>query len=186
MATDTHAELHDRDGRPALRFERVLAYPRERVWRALTSREELESWHPTPFELELDGEPPTLKDTRIAYFPPPHVPEIPDGRVLEYDPPRLLAYTWWDDELRFELSEHERGCLLELTHTFDDRFKAARDAAGWDLCLRALCDFLAQVSRPSQNGPVQRIPAGWSELNDAYQKRFGIAPEEATPPPSAP
>ena len=27
-------------------------------------------------------------------------------------------------------------------------------------------------------------PSGWQELNDAYQERFGIPPEKATPPPS--
>jgi hypothetical protein len=30
------------------------------------------------------------------------------------------------------------GTPLVLTHTFDDRLKSARDAAGWHLCLDAL------------------------------------------------
>src|SRR5271154_1629745 len=120
MAGDTHAVLRDEQGRPALLFERVLAHPPERVWRALTNGGELRDWHPTPFE--LDPGPPS-EGGRVAYDPPPHVPAFPDGRLLAYEPSRLLAHTWWDDELRWELAEHDGGCLLRLTHVFDDRFK---------------------------------------------------------------
>jgi uncharacterized protein YndB with AHSA1/START domain len=177
---DRHAALEERDGRSALRFERLLPHPPERVWSALTSPRELASWHPTPFALHWDaGEPG--RGGRVAFDPPAHVPKIPDGRVLEYDPPRLLAYTWWEDELRWELEPRGGGCLLTLTHTFDDRFKAARDAAGWDLCLLALTRTLAGEADTSQGD--QRIPDGWAELNADYQRRFGISPEQATPPP---
>jgi uncharacterized protein YndB with AHSA1/START domain len=179
MASDGHAVLQDRDGRTVLRFERELSQARERVWRALTSHDELARWHPTPFELE-----PAQVGGRVCFKPPPHVPEIPDGRVFEYDPPRVLAYTWWQDELRWELREHDRGgCVLTLTHSFDDRFKAARDAAGWHLCLRALSRLLADAVGASQHAEQPRLPDGWSELNGEYQQRFGISPEQATPPP---
>jgi len=46
------------------------------------------------------------------------------------------AHTWGEDELRWELRPHEDGCVLVLTHTFDDRFKAARDAAAKGLAPR--------------------------------------------------
>ena len=42
---DEHAVLLERNGRSVLRFERLLDHPRERVWRALTERGELEAWH---------------------------------------------------------------------------------------------------------------------------------------------
>ncbi len=42
------AVLQERDGRWALCFERLLGEPPERVWRALTTHEELFDWHPTP------------------------------------------------------------------------------------------------------------------------------------------
>ena len=32
------------DGRPALRFQRRLAHPVDRVWRAITEPDELEDW----------------------------------------------------------------------------------------------------------------------------------------------
>jgi len=107
---------------------------------------------------------------------------MPDGQLLAYDPPRLLAHSWGDDQLRWELREHDDGCLLRLTHTFDDRFKAARDGAGWHLCLQALADSLGRKPAP-RPGSTPRLPEGWSELNREYQELFGIAAEQATPPP---
>jgi uncharacterized protein YndB with AHSA1/START domain len=178
MADEQHPVLIEREGRWVLRFRRTLAHPPERVWSALTERGELDSWHPTPFELErkVGGE--------ISY-PGERGPAMPPGRVLSYDPPRLLAYTWGDDELRWSLRPDGEGCLLELEHVFDDRLKAARDGAGWHLCLQALGDGLdgATAGRPDEGMGHERPPSAWTELNEEYQRRFGIAPEEATPVP---
>src|SRR5207247_8852194 len=113
---------------------------------------------------------------------PPDGAAFGEGEVTEYDPPRVLAYTWGDDHLRWELEPHDDGCLLVLTHTFDDRLKAARDAAGWHLCLEALSSSL-EGTEASQAGDAQGLPLGWRELNHAYEQRFGIPADEATPPP---
>ena len=102
--------------------------------------------------------------------------------MLEFEPPRLLAYSWGEDELRWELRPDGGGCVLSLTHIFDDRFKAARDAAGWHLCLGALSRSLESDPRP-QRGHGPRLPGEWRDLNREYEKRFGIPPERATPPP---
>lgn len=86
-------------------------------------------------------------------------------------------------ELRWELRADGAGCVLRLTHIFDDRFKAARDGAGWHLCLQALSDSLDGAPQP-ERGSEPRIPYGWEELNREYQERFGISSEHATPPPT--
>jgi uncharacterized protein YndB with AHSA1/START domain len=172
---DDHAVLLERDGRSVLRFERLLGHPRERVWRALTEREELEAWHPTPFLLE-----PSAGGT--ITFLPSQVPEMGSGRVLECEEPSLLVHTWGEDELRWTLEQREEGCLLTLEHSFDDRFKAARDGAGWHICLIALAAVVDGREAPDR-GSAARLPGGWSELNDGYLKRFGISAEEATPMP---
>lgn len=171
------AVLQDDQGRAVLRFERVLAHPPERVWRALTEPDELWGWHPTPAEFQ-----PAAGGT-VRYLPGEGVPAMPDGEVTDYDPPRLLGHTWGDDHLRWELRPHDEGCLLVLTHTFDDRFKAARDAAGWHLCLDALASSL-EGAKAASTGDGERIPGDWRELNRAYERRFGIPPEKATPPPA--
>jgi uncharacterized protein YndB with AHSA1/START domain len=176
MSETMHVQLHDEAGRAALRFERLLPHPPERVWRALTEQSELEGWHPTPFALEPEV------GASVRFRPPAGVPDWPDGTVTACDPPRLLAHTWGEDSLRWEIEPHAEGSRLTLTHTFDDRFKAARDAAGWHLCLDGLSAALggrASVAPAEAEG----VPAGWRELNSDYEQRFGIAPEQATPPP---
>jgi uncharacterized protein YndB with AHSA1/START domain len=176
MPQHPDAILEDDQGRPTLRFERVLPHSPERVWRALTEPGELASWHPSPFELEPKA------GGRIDYLPPDGA-LFGEGQVIEYSPPHLLRHTWGEDELRWELREHPDGCLLTLSHSFDDRLKAARDAAGWDLCLASLVASLDGDS-PDRGRDADGLPGGWQELNDAYQRRFGISPEEATSPPA--
>ena len=179
---DKYAQLQEVDGRPALRFERVLPHPPERVWTALTDTDEMFAWHPTPasFEPRVGG--------RVTWHPDGHVADMPDCEVTEWDPPRLLAYTWPTletanaDHLRWELRPHDDGCVLTLVHTFDDRLKAARDGAGWHVCLDALATELAGAPRPPGHDPDE--PGPWTGLNAEYQGRFGISPEEATPPPT--
>lgn len=171
-----HAVLLEREGRSVLRFERLLSHPRERVWRALTERGELESWHPTPFLLEPKA------GGAITFLPSPGVPEMGAGRVLACEEPSLLAHTWGEDELRWTLEQRGDGCLLILEHSFGDRLKAARDGAGWHICLLALTAVLGGGEIPERGSP-QRLPDGWAELNEDYQRRFAIASSEATPVP---
>jgi uncharacterized protein YndB with AHSA1/START domain len=190
MPNAADAILQDDQGRAVLRFERLLHHPPERVWRTLTDDDEQYRWHPTPasFEPAVGGS--------VSWLPggyDHHVPDMAPGEVIEYDPPRALAHTWGDDRLRWELRPHDEGCLLVLTHTFDDRFKAARDAAGWHLCLDALSaeldggatDLGRTFERRRDGGarPEGEGPPEWRELNSAYEERFGIPPEKATPPP---
>lgn len=169
MRAAPDAILEDHEGRTVLRFERLLRHPAERVWAALTEEGELRRWHPSPFVLEP-------RAGGAVDFLPPDGALFGDGNVTDYDPPRLLAHTWGEDHLRWELRPHDEGTLLLLLHTFDDRFKAARDAAGWHMCLDALAGAL--------DGDAGAGQADWRELNRVYQERFGIAPEDATPIPT--
>jgi uncharacterized protein YndB with AHSA1/START domain len=167
------ATMREERGRTVLRFERLLRHPPQRVWEALTEAEELPAWHPTPYELErAAGE-------TVRYSAAGDVPEMNDGVLTDWDPPRLLGHSWGEDHLRWELNEHDEGCLLTLTHSFGNRFKAARDAAGWHLCLEALSAYLDGASTASAR---EILGGGWQELNSAYEERFGIPPDKATPP----
>jgi uncharacterized protein YndB with AHSA1/START domain len=176
MPAAADAILQDQEGRSILRFERTFRHPPERVWKALTDPGEHRSWHPTPFELE------PVVGGKVNYLAGGDVPEMPPGEVTEYDPPHVLAHTWDDDLLRWQLRAHDDGCVLVLTHTFDDHFKAARDAAGWHVCLDALSATL-DGEGPPHGEDGERLPSGWRELNTVYEERFGIPPEKATPPP---
>ena len=114
----------------------------------------------------------------------PGMPEMGTGRLLALEEPTVLAYTWGpppQDELRFTLAAREGGCLLTLEHSFEDRFKAARDGAGWHICLAAL-EALLEGGAVPEKGSARQLPEGWCALKD-YQRRFGIAPGDATPVP---
>jgi uncharacterized protein YndB with AHSA1/START domain len=177
MTEDDAILLSDDEGRSVLRFERRLPHSTARVWRALTERPDLVRWHPTPFTFQ-----PSVGG-RVTFHPELGGPEMPPGEVLAYEPGRILAYTWGEDVLRFELAEEPPGCVLVLTHSFHDRFKAARDGAGWHLCLAALRSLLD--GSPAAGGSEgERLPRGWEELNERYEANFGIPHELATPPPS--
>jgi Activator of Hsp90 ATPase homolog 1-like protein len=75
MPVAPDAILQDQEGRSVLRFERILRYPPERVWRALTDPTEQRSWHPTPFELE------PVVGGQVTYLPGGDVPEMASGEV---------------------------------------------------------------------------------------------------------
>jgi uncharacterized protein YndB with AHSA1/START domain len=171
------AVLQDNEGRAVLRFERVLAHPPDRVWRALCETSELAGWHPTPLEFE-----PRVGG-RVRYVSQQGPPPMPDGEVTEYESQRVLGHTWGEDHLHWELRPHQDGCLLVLTHTFGDLYKAARDAAGWHLCLDALSAALDGTTSPSGQDS-DGLPKGWRELNQAYERRFEIPRDKATPPPT--
>ena len=180
MPLTPDATMYDESGRTVIRFERLLRQPPERVWAALTKADELAAWHPSPFELEP-------RAGGAVTDRPPFDHAIGDGTVTAYEPERLLSYTWGEDELRWELRPHAKDTVLVLTQAFDDHFKAARDAAGWHLCLDALAGALpsalqdAGTAGPAPTGE-RAIPAGWQQLNAAYEERFGISPDQATPP----
>ena len=81
-----------------------------------------------------------------------------EGEVVELEPPRRFAFTWGDDVLRIELDAVGDGCRLRFTCIFDDPERAARDAAGWHVCLDRLEQHLggaptdAPDSAPTPNG----------------------------------
>jgi uncharacterized protein YndB with AHSA1/START domain len=152
--------LHTENGRYVLRFERRLPHPPEKVWRAITDPGHLSSWFPADMAMELRSGAPIRFHFRENEGPDG------DGVILDLDPPRAFAFTWGDELLRFELRSDGDGCVLVFTDTFDDPAKAARDAAGWDLCLERLH---ALLDGTSADLPPQR----WHERFAAYRKEFG-------------
>ncbi len=147
--------LHAADDRQMLRFERQLAHPAEKVWKALTEPGQLGRWFPANMTIDLRPGGAVSFDFGDTEIEVPEGIELPEeigpmeGRVMELDPPHLLAYTWGNELLRWELHPDERGCLLVFTHTFDDPTGAARNAAGWHVCLDRLASLLGETARLS-------------------------------------
>jgi uncharacterized protein YndB with AHSA1/START domain len=160
--------LSRQDGRWTLRFTRRLAHPREKVWRAVTEPEHLAVWYPQQIVGERRaGAPLRFVSSGGEGF---------DGRMLVFDPPAVLEFTWGADLLRIELAADGTGTLLTLIDTFDDLGKAARDAAGWHECLGRLASDL-DGARPGPWGQP------WRQLHQVYASQLG--PDAATIGPPA-
>lgn len=148
---------------PALSFERRLSHPVDVVWRAITERGELEHWFPCRVEVDALG-PGADMTFRFEEMPLENMPMTMTGRVTEFDPPRLFAFTWGEDHLRFELEPiaEEDASVLRLTVLLGSRDKAARDGAGWHVCLDRLEGVLAGEVGSSDD---------WRGLYDEYRRR---------------
>jgi uncharacterized protein YndB with AHSA1/START domain len=158
--TDTMAygTLEAIDGRPALRFERSLAYPTERVWQAVSVPAELERFFPGAADwTPAEGETIDLGGATLE--------------VTEVDAPRRLAWTFAGQPQSFELVTTDVGCRLIFTHVIDD-LPAAQTATGWEIYLSRLEPHLAgeYLSDEEAHQP-------WREIHERYAERFGVDPE---------
>lgn len=177
-----HGTLTTRGNRVELRFERRLAHPPEKVWRALTDNQELAHWFPA----RIEGARETGAELR--FFFAEGAPGT--GKISVFEPPRVLEYTWEGELLRWELRPEGTGCLLIFTTLPADRANVARDATGWHFCLDNL--EAAVDGNPAAGFDKERFSA----LNAEYAARFGLgsfpafltgeANRAAAAPPSIP
>ena len=150
-----------------LRFTRRLAHTPEKVWRAIVEPEHRDTWFPQRIVGNWSAGAPLTFESEYGNF---------DGEVLAYQPPTLVEFRWGTDEIRLEIRPDGDGTLLTLLDTFDEQGKAARDAAGWHVCLDALESSLAGRKSTSE----------WTAVHPRYVAEFG--PEAATigPPAESP
>jgi uncharacterized protein YndB with AHSA1/START domain len=162
MTTGSYSHI---DGQPLVRFERTFPHPVQAVWEAITDPAQLEEWFPTTVEFAAlsPGAPVEFR------FPEGRFPPM-TGEILDVRRERLLAFTWGEDRLSFELAPADEGaaCRLVFSVVLDTADKAARDSAGWDSCL----DMLQLVA----GGGAPQRPAGtanWEAYYEEY-KRQGL------------
>lgn len=153
-----NATLETVGGRPALRCERYLRHPVERVWRAIVVPAELERWFPAAADWT------------------PEAGEVFEtggqtGQVTELEPPYLIEWTFAGQVFRFDLRAERDGCALVFTHVFDDRAVAAQTAAGWACYFDRLGAHLAgdHLSEEVAHDPI-------GERHERYAARFGLDP----------
>ena len=141
--------------------------PQEKVWRALTEDEHLAGWFPTTIEGErVAGRPAALLVPRVR------------GRALRRRDARLrpagvhgAALGRRRPALRARRRRSRAACC-RLTVTFPEHGKAARDAAGWHVCLEQLGFVCAGEPLP------WRPPDRWRAVHPRYVERLG--PEAST------
>ena len=168
---DDFGNLEQKDNRWRLRFVRPLRQPPETVWRAITEPEHLGAWFPQRIVGDWAVGAPLRFEPRDGDFP------SFDGEVLVYEPDSTLEFRWGTDVIRLEIVAAESGCTLTLIDTIDELGKAARDGAGWHVCLEALGHHLAGSDPPGTVGER------WSGVHEGYVERFG--PEATTIGPPA-
>jgi uncharacterized protein YndB with AHSA1/START domain len=149
------------DGKPAVRFERRYPQSVDRVWQAVTEPEELGHWFPSAVDVDL-------REGGAMHFTFPDGDMELEGRVTELDPPRRFSFLWGDEHLLIELEPDGEGCRLRFTHVLSTREQAARDSAGWHVCLDRLESLL---SGDAGEAPGTEATSEWSELYDEYQRR---------------
>ena len=155
----------------ALRFQRHLRHSPATVWAAFTDPAQRQSWFPDTMIGEFETGATLRFQTGMA-----SMPEF-SGTVVAVEPERLLEFTWGEDTLRFEIEPTETGCTLTLLDSISELGKAARDGAGWHVCLENLVASLDGVGTEQADG--QR----WAEIHPDYVAAFG--PEASTVGPPA-
>jgi uncharacterized protein YndB with AHSA1/START domain len=153
-----------------LRFSRRLAHPPEKVWRAIMEAEHRDAWFPQRIVGDFSV------GARLRF-----VSDAGDfeGKVLAYQPQRLVEFVWGTDVIRLEVSPDSGGTLLTLLDTFGEQGKAARDAAGWHVCLDALESAL-------DGRPRGISRSRWLELHPGYVAEFGAEASSIRPPTTSP
>jgi uncharacterized protein YndB with AHSA1/START domain len=162
----------------AVRFERILPGPVERIWDYLTDSAKRGQWLATgPMELKPGGkvelvwrndELTPAQETRPAQFT--QAEHRISGRITRCEPPRLLAFTWGEapdsSDVTFELTPKGDEVLLVVTHRrLPNRTQMVNVSAGWHAHL-AVLDARARG----------RTPPGfwstWQRLAQEYEARL--------------
>ena len=134
----------------AIRFERLLPGPIERVWAYITEPDKRARWLASgPMDLRPGGEmelvwrngdlagPDQPPPEELARFAGEHRMK---GRILRLEPPRLLVHSWGEDaEVSYELAEHGDRVLLTLTNRrLPNRAELVGVSGGWHTHLEML------------------------------------------------
>ena len=117
---------------------------REAVFELLTDIEQIPRWMPvTVFEPHVGGRYEFLRGDWNSF-----------GEVIEFDPPRLVTYTWdWRNqplgvrtEVRWELEQDGDGTLVRLTHRgLPDSDQQAAHGHGWS-------HYIARLKTAAEGG----------------------------------
>jgi len=169
------ADLRKEGDRWTLVIVRELHHPAAKVWQALTDPAELREWAP----FDADRNLATTGPVKLSTVATP-TPRVSESNVKRAEAPRLLEYSWGENDLRWELEPVANGTRLTLWHNIGRRF-AAMGAAGWHICFDVLDRFL-------EGHPIGRLVGGeamkheWQRLNVEYSRQFGS--EVMNPPPT--
>lgn len=162
----------------AVRIQRLLPGPIERIWSYLTEGELRRQWLAAgDMQLEV-GAPFELVWRNDQLTDPPG--QRPEGfgeehrmqsRITELDPPRRLAFTWGEGggNVSFELQPKGDQVLLTVLHRgISDRPNMLMIGAGWHMHL----DVLVMRATGEMSGTREAFWDGWTRLRAEYERRI--------------
>lgn len=156
-------------------FERTVAHPPERVWRAMTDEQEITAWmrYPVKFKAEVGA--------RVSYFDGANA-----GMVFIADAPHALAFSFWDPNnpaeagkietewtVRWDLEPTDGGTRITFTHRRLSGHVMWGVGDGWHQFIAQLIAFL--------DGKLSELPqrswddAGYTGLIPDYRVHISKA-----------
>jgi len=163
----------------AIRFERLLPGPIERVWAYLTDADKRGKWLASGAVQSWVGGSVELHFRHADLSP--HKEEIPEkykkyengasftAEVTRWEPPRVLSHTWSDgSEVTFELTAQDEDVLLVLTHRRLTPAEMRSVAGGWHTHLGILVDHL-------HGRTPQPFWTSHARLEAEYERRIAAA-----------
>ena len=161
----------------AIRFERLLNGPIERVWAYITESDKRARWLASgPMDLRPGGEMELVwrNGDLAGYEPPEELARFAGehrmkGHILRLEPPRLLVHSWDDDaEVSYELSERGDQVLLTLTtRRLPNRAELVDVSGGWHSHLELLAAELEGRDPPPFWDLVARFRADYEARTPA-------------------
>ncbi|MBS2027207.1 MAG: SRPBCC family protein [Deltaproteobacteria bacterium] len=148
---------------------RDLNHPPEKVWTAITEPEHLREWAPFDADTSLSKVGTVAKLTTVG-APKPHVTET---QVKRAEAPKLLEFSWGDQNIRWELEPKGAGTRLTIWHNINRNY-ISMGAAGWHICIDVMDAHLAGEPIGRTVGPAAMKVAGWPRLLGEYVKLLGV------------
>ena len=160
------AEVRKDGEKWTLVLTRELRHPPAKVWEALTDPAQLREWAP----FDADRSLAAVGTVKLSTVGAPQ-PQVSETTVKRAEAPRLLEYSWGDNDMRWQLEPLGKGTRLTLWHNIDRRF-ISWGAAGWHICFDVLDGFLAGAPIGRMVGPETTKFGGWQRLQAEYAKQF--------------
>jgi len=160
------AEVHKDADKWTLVLVRELRHPPTKVWQALTEPEHLREWAP----FDADKSLASTGTVKLSTVGAP-APQVSETVVKRAEPPKLLQYSWGDNDLRWQLEPLGKGTRLTLWHNIDRRY-ISWGAAGWHICFDVLDAHLAGEPIGRMVGMETMQFVGWQRLQKEYAQQF--------------
>jgi uncharacterized protein YndB with AHSA1/START domain len=163
----------------AVRFERLLPGPIERVWDYITDPQKRARWLAAgPMDLRPGGEMELVwRNGELAgadHPPPEDLKRFAGehrmrGRVLRVESPRLLVHSWDEDaEVIYELAERGDKVLLTLTNRrLASRAELVGVSGGWHAHLEMLAAELEGGGKPPFWDMIDRLRSDYEARTPA-------------------